>query len=404
MRMFDVGRHARSWGTLVLTAALLGGAGASPPALGAPGEGVGVRAAVFAGAEVSAGAEVHRAAERDARLTRATARRSRFHGRTLAHYNGPMEQAWVGYQQASRRNKPHIAKIVEQPKTSWMGAWIPDDQIYDRTRDYIENSQAGDPRKVVTIASFRMQPWYHAARRGKPTRAQTRSYRRWISEQVRAIGSTPTIVIVQPDMPFLMTARHKRSFARLIKWGAKQYATNRNTKVYLEAGAYDWPAPGQGGAQAAVRFLKTVGIEYAHGIALNSTHYSDPNLEILRSKEIIDLLRKQGVRRPLRSVINTATSGNPWDFGTFQFKGPADEAPACTSPKQFGRVTCVSLGIPPTFDVTRRHRVLTPESVRIARRYVDGFLWFGRPWLKMQNKPFLEKKAVNLVKYSPFFR
>lgn len=313
-----------------------------------------------------------------------------------------MEPVVRGYEQARGGDRDALRWLYGQPKTLWMGKWINDGDIYRKTREYIEDSQKGNPKAVVHLAAFRLEPWYTGSYRGRPNSAQQASYRRWVDEQARAIGDqTPTIIVLQPDMPFLMTAQHASTYSSLVRYAAETYGQLKNTRVYLEAGSWDWPAPGQGGAPKAVEFLKTVGMEFADGIALNSTHYTDVNLEIQRSKEIIDLLRSEGYRQPLRSVINTATSGNPWEFGKFQFRGIADEAPAC-SKADLGRVTCVTLGIPPTFDVANDKLGLTEESRKLAETYVDAYLWFGRPWLHMQASPLLPQKAVAMVRSSPF--
>ena len=44
-----------------------------------------------------------------------------------------------------------------------------------------------------------------------------------------------------------------------------------------------------------------------------------------------------------------------------------------------------------------------PEQARQdARRHVDAYLWFGRPWLYRQNQPFVMERALGLVRSSPY--
>ena len=48
---------------------------------------------------------------------------------------------------------------------------------------------------------------------------------------------------------------------------------------------------------------------------------------------------------------------------------------------------CVTLGIPPTVDVGDPKWGLSANDRRLAERYVDAYLWFGRPWLYNQAAP-----------------
>ena len=37
-----------------------------------------------------------------------------------------------------------------------------------------------------------------------------------------------------------------------------------------------------------------------------------------------------------------------------------------------------------------------------AEAHVDGYLWFGRPWLSMQADPFVMKRALQLARTTPY--
>jgi hypothetical protein len=62
----------------------------------------------------------------------------------------------------------------------------------------------------------------------------------------------------------------------------------------------------------------------------------------------------------------------------------------------------VTLGIPPTTDVGNPKWGLSAPNRKLARRYVDAYMWFGRPWLYRQADPFLTKRAVQLARTSPY--
>ena len=39
---------------------------------------------------------------------------------------------------------------------------------------------------------------------------------------------------------------------------------------------------------------------------------------------------------------------------------------------------------------------------RLAERFVDAYLWFGRPWLYNQAAPFLMDRALDLARTTPY--
>jgi hypothetical protein len=62
----------------------------------------------------------------------------------------------------------------------------------------------------------------------------------------------------------------------------------------------------------------------------------------------------------------------------------------------------VTLGIPPTTDVSNRRWGLSPTARRLAGSLVDAYLWIGRPWLYMQNDPFDLQRTLALAATTPF--
>jgi hypothetical protein len=62
----------------------------------------------------------------------------------------------------------------------------------------------------------------------------------------------------------------------------------------------------------------------------------------------------------------------------------------------------VKLGIPPTTDVANPRWRLSATTNQLARTYVDGYLWFGRPWLYQQAYPFDMTRALQLSRTSPY--
>src|SRR5690606_21152596 len=121
---------------------------------------------------------------------------------TWGAYQGPADMAWSAYNRAGKTRKAELQWFIDQPRAGWMGAWIPDNQIADKTRKYIELSQNGNPDALVQLTIFRMDPWYTASKTKVPTKKQRASYKRWIRASAAAIGDTPTALMLQPDSTF----------------------------------------------------------------------------------------------------------------------------------------------------------------------------------------------------------
>jgi hypothetical protein len=317
-------------------------------------------------------------------------------GRPWGVYKGPSEMSWAPYAGATGANRTLLAKIALRPKAAWFGPWFSDAVIATRVHEYIANSQAGDPNALVQLTVFRAVPWEGAACKRLPTAAEQASYKLWTDRMAGAIGNTPTAIILQPDGPFALCAPgHSLVPSHLIAYSARVFSALPHTSVYIEAGAADWPAPGsQGGVDAAVRIVLPAGIQYARGVALNGTHYSATTAEIVRGAAIVKALAARGIPGK-HVVINTSSNGHPFEFGRYTGSDP-DNAAVCRSATDPG--TCVKLGPPPTTDVANPRFKLAPATAGLARAYVDGYLWFGRPWLYRQAAPFDMNRALQLAR------
>ncbi len=320
-------------------------------------------------------------------------------GREWGTYRGPAEMAWQPYVDARGPQKRTLARIAHTPKAKWFGAWIPDREIAGKVREYVENAQGGDPSVLVQMSVFRMVPWEHEACSRLPTEREQASYRTWIDSFARALGDTPAAVVLQPDLPFaLCVPRGSDVPTRLVAYAAKKLSDLPRTSVYLDAGAADWPAEGQGGVRRALDFLVPAGIRHVRGVALNATHYSATALEVRRAAALVEALADRGITGK-HAVINTSSNGQPFRFGEYDGPDP-DNARTCRSRHDDRR--CVALGIPPTHRVAADRWRLPAEVDRLARRYVDAYLWVGRPWLYRQNSPFQMKRALAVVRSSPW--
>lgn len=309
-------------------------------------------------------------------------------------YTGPHDKVNKPYDASRGTTRALLARIANQPRATWFGAWVPDADIRSTIREYIAGSQHGNPNALVQLSVFRMDPWEHAICGRSPSARQAASYRHWIDALAAGIGSTPTAVVLQPDGPFALCARGG-TVGQLLTYAARTLSALPRTSVYLDAGAGDWPAAGaQGGVAAAARFLVADGVRYTRGFALDATHYSATSVEVARGAAIAKALAAEGIAGK-KFVVNTSSNGHPFVFGDYR-GGDPDNARVCSS--LASRDTCVALGIPPTTKVADPRWGLPASTATLAAEYCDAYLWFGRPWLKDQADPFEMSRALQLVR------
>ncbi|MET1059277.1 MAG: glycoside hydrolase family 6 protein [Nocardioides sp.] len=316
-------------------------------------------------------------------------------GRPWGVYKGNADQSWPPYVGSTGTRRKLLAKIALRPKAKWFGKWIGNDEITTKVRQYIANATGGDPETLVQMTVFRMVPWEHDACRRLPTQAERASYRQWIRRAAVGIGDAHVALILQPDGPFaLCTPGGSQVPSRLIAYAAKVFSELAHTSVYIDGGASDWP---KDQPEKSAEFLMPAGITYARGFALNSTHYASTADQIAFGTRLVAELAERGAPGK-HFVINTSSNGRPFDFGQARGSHP-DNAKVCATRTE---VRCVTLGVPPTDDVADPRWGLSAANRARAEAHVDGYLWFGRPWLHMQADPFVMRRALQLARSTPY--
>lgn len=325
-------------------------------------------------------------------------------GRPWGVYYGPSDMVWQWWNAASDQRRaevqPLLSVILDRPKAQWMGDWTTPAEV----GRFIQATTQGDPDVLVQMAVFRMVPWEHDACRRLPSPEQQASYKQWTDQVAQVIGDTHMVLILQPDGPFATC--HKRNdplYSRLIGYATRVFSSLPNTAVYIDAGADDWNRSpqwhrGKGPLKYALRLLLPAGIEHARGFAFNSTHYDRTEPNVRYAARIVAALEKRGIKDK-HAVINTSSNGR--GFPGYEYQGRTfDHIKECNAK---GRPhPCVTLGIPPTLDVASKRWGMSASVRRLAAEHVDAYLWFGRPWLYWQNKPFLLDRALKLAKFSPY--
>ncbi len=316
-------------------------------------------------------------------------------GRTWGVYRGPLEHSWGAYRKARGTERTLLARIALRPKSTWFGHWLRTDRVYKNVRKYVVNSQAGDPEALVQLAVFAIQPWEREACRRLPTRQEKAAYRAWVDKVASALGDAHVALVLQPDAPFALCAPGGSKVPLdLMRYATERFSAQPHVSVYIEAGAADWlrddPAE-------ALRILVPAGVASARGFALNSTHYDSTARQVRFAAAISRALADRGMPGKY-AVINTAQNGRP--FKGYTYDGPNfDNARACVDRDDR---RCVTLGIPPTTDVADPAWDLEAADAAAAAQYVDGYLWFGRPWLYNQASGWDHQRALTLARTTPF--
>ncbi|GAA1142299.1 glycoside hydrolase family 6 protein [Nocardioides aquiterrae] len=340
-------------------------------------------------------------------------------GREWGVYTGLQDQAVIGWRAAGYPDK--LAPIAMIHKAKFFGNWIPDAQVYQQTKDYIEGAQAGDPERLTILTLFRMFPWEGKASilQRLPTPAEQASYKSYVTNVARAIGDNRVAVVLQPDGFFAWKAYHtlkpkvgrKQALlpARMLAWTSKTLdAAGPNVSVYVDMGSEDWAL---GKVAPVAKFLKLCGVEYARGFSLDVSHKNYLDREILFAQKVSQALAAMGLKNK-HAVIDTSDNGQPFAGkeinppGSHQPYTPPGEIDPCTKKNQ--GTPCTALGVPPTTDVDNPAWDLGAEVNKAAARYVDAYLWVSRPWLPDQGQggtkfsPDFASRLLKTWTFSPY--
>ncbi|WP_028639028.1 glycoside hydrolase family 6 protein [Nocardioides sp. URHA0032] len=343
-------------------------------------------------------------------------------GREWGVYRGLQDPAVIGWNQLGQAQQDKLAPIAMIHKAKFFGRWITDGQAEQKTREYIEDTQAGDPQRLTILTLFRMFPWEGEASILKrlPTAAEQAAYKKFVNGMAEAIGSNRVAVVLQPDGFFAWKAfqvlapklGRKAALlpARMLSWTSKTLSeAGPNVSVYVDMGSEDWAL---GKVAPVAKFLKLSGVKYARGFSLDVSHKNYLDREILFAQRVSQALAKMGLPNK-HAVIDTSDNGQPFAGKEINPPGgdgpytPPGEIDPCTKKNQGN--PCTALGVPPTTDVANDAWGLKPGVARAAAQYVDAYLWVSRPWLPDQGaggtkfSPDFATKLLNTWTFSPYF-
>lgn len=308
----------------------------------------------------------------------------------------PAPNEWNTYCSAPATEKALLGKMTLQPRLQWYGRWRPTSKIQGEVRNHIDRAQHGDRRTMVGLALMRAHTMQDKDRR--LTDAERADFVYWINAVYNAIGSTPTMVVLEPDLGVAVEqAPDPGVRLQLVNYAARKLSQLPNTHIYIDGTASDWMTPAESAAM-----LRAAGVAYVRGFALGATHYATLGNEIVYAKRVSDRLAALGIPGR-KALIDTADNAKGFTYHQYYAEHPRsegnwfDNAQVCASKAD---TTCVTLGIPPTWRVGDRISNATLKSY--ALRYVDGYAWFGRPWLYAQASPYVESRALQLGRTTPF--
>lgn len=306
-------------------------------------------------------------------------------------YTGPFYNSiYPEYQQARGRDRQLLAKIALRPVMYSFGDWFSDGDAKSVAQQFIAGSTQGNPAVLSQTAIFRLDPWEGAAcPNGTWNAANQRSYKTWIDNFAAGIGSSRVAIIVQPDLPFAECAHSPVPLA-LVNYAARRFNALPHATVYVDGGARYFPSFNQ-----AVSMLEQAGVRYVRGFSLNTSEYDTTSSEIEYGARLVQALAKAGIRGK-HFVVNTA--GNGAGFLNGDYPGDVNHPRVCSSPHDR---LCVTLGIPPTTRVASPRWHLSGADAGLAFRYVDAYVWAGRPWLGDAGQ-FERQRALGLASSSPF--
>ena len=306
-------------------------------------------------------------------------------------YKGPYYNSiYPDYAQARGRDRQLLGKIALRPLMYTFGDWFADSDAKSVAQQFIQDSTGGNPAVLSQAAIFRLDPWEGAAcPHGSWNAADQQSYKTWVSNFAAGIGQSRVALIVQPDLPFAECANSPVPL-QLVNYAAQRFTALPHTTVYVDGGARYFPPFTQ-----AVSMLEQAGIRNARGFSLNTSEYDTTSSEIEYGARLVQALAAAGIPNK-HFVISTAENGAGFLNG--QYQGDVNNPRVCRTRYD---TLCVTLGIPPTTQVANPRWHLPGADASLAFRYVDAYLWAGRPWLGPTSS-FDLQRALGLASSTPF--
>ena len=310
---------------------------------------------------------------------------------------GPSEVVCRAWAHSSGSTRALLGRIATRPRALWFGHWFGTGEVALRIRHYIDAAQAGDTSRIVHLAIFRLWPRQESARHSPLSASEQGAYRAWIDQAAAGIGASPVAIVLEPDLGIAAyDSADPRVRLGLARYAARRLAALPHAAVYLDGSSADWLT-----VERSAAMLKEAGVQYVRGFALGATHYSPLGAEVDYGTRVAQQLARIGV--PGRHfVVDTADNGRGFTWPQYWHKHPHGDFDNAEPCRDRAESVCDTLGVPPTHDVAEARWGLDPGQLAEAADLVDGYLWFGRPWLYRQAAPYRQDRALQVARTTPY--
>jgi endoglucanase len=313
-------------------------------------------------------------------------------------FKGSADGVWPAYQAATGTNKTLLAKIALRSRVRWFTSYNQPSQMQSLVHSYVTGLQQAQGADVlVPMATFRQFPT-RESHKGDPWTLQMRqAYKNWYDGVAAGIGKARAVVILEPDLAVILKDAWRPDIREaLVTYAARKLAALPNTAVYIEAGSADWLT-----VDKAARLLKRSGVANVRGFALSGTHYDTTTRNIRHGRQIVAKLASMGIPNK-HFVIDTADNGHGFTFAQYRQRHPGSDVTNPIVCQTKAQRVCETLGIPPTWKVADPKWHLSATVATMAKKWVDAYLWYNRPWLDHNAGPFELSRALPLARTTPF--
>jgi endoglucanase len=253
-------------------------------------------------------------------------------------YVNPASAAMVAAQRADPPSA-ELATIANTPQAYWIVPSFTPDTVAGVVAKYVGAAQAAGAMPVLALYGIPHRDCGSFAAGGFGTGAD---YRRWIDGIGAGAGSSPAVIILEPDalaMADCLSPGQRQERFDLIGYAVDTLTRNPATVLYVDGGHSRWTTVEEMAAR-----LNQVGVERARGFSLNTANFFTTDEEIAYGEAISALTNGS------HYVIDTSRNG----------AGPPPDYPLnWCNPS--GR----AMGTPPTAETAGAH--------------ADAYLWVKRP-------------------------
>jgi endoglucanase len=161
---------------------------------------------------------------------------------------------------ASAGDRSLLAKITRQPIATWFGDGV---DITNKVRTRVASASTRTSVPTLVMYNIPRRDCGAYSTGGAPSAT---AYRSWVDQFVAGMGSTKSIVVVEPDGLALMTclsATEQSTRESLIKYAVDRVAA-QGSWVYIDAGSYNYQT-----VPVISGRLEKAGVDGATGFALN---------------------------------------------------------------------------------------------------------------------------------------